>query len=268
MPATATAPTAAGAEAACPENRVKALDVLTWPRVGVRSLDSPDRCWENRPWYDGKAVGTVLARYYDPATGQFLTVDPKVATTLSPYGYVEGDPLNSEDPTGLDNCGLFAFFCDAVATAGNAVGSQAVSWAGDINNFGNTHTIGLCAVGSIGLIVGVTASGCVAVNFHSAGFTGTFGGGLDLPGGADLGVGPMFSNAHSVSELGGAFEYAGASGGEEYTGNAEFGGGVLPCGRSVQYGWIGAGVGVNVPLPLPGSVWAGASNTWTASTNW
>jgi RHS repeat-associated protein len=103
MPAAVTAPTASGAEAECPENRVKALDVLTWPRVGVRSPESPDRRWENRPRYDGKAVGTVLARYYDPATGQFLSVDPDVATTLSPYGYLAGNPLNAGDPSGL--CG-------------------------------------------------------------------------------------------------------------------------------------------------------------------
>jgi uncharacterized protein RhaS with RHS repeats len=45
-------------------------------------------------------VGTALARYYDPAIGQFLTVDPDVATTLSPYGYVAGDPLNDTDPSG------------------------------------------------------------------------------------------------------------------------------------------------------------------------
>ena len=95
-----TAPTASGAEAACPENRVKALDVLSWPRVGVRSPESTDVRWGNRPRYGGKAVGIVLARYYDPAIGQFLTVDPKVATTLSPYGYVAGDPINREDPGG------------------------------------------------------------------------------------------------------------------------------------------------------------------------
>jgi RHS repeat-associated protein len=103
MPATVTAPTVSGSEAVCPENRVKALDVLSWPRVGVRSPESPDRCWENRPRYDGKAVGTVVARYYDPTTAQFLTLDPDVATTLSPYGYVAGDPLNGGDPSGL--CG-------------------------------------------------------------------------------------------------------------------------------------------------------------------
>jgi RHS repeat-associated protein len=43
----------------------------------------------------------LRARYYDPATGQFLTIDPKVATTLSPYGYVQGDPLNQTDAAGL-----------------------------------------------------------------------------------------------------------------------------------------------------------------------
>jgi RHS repeat-associated protein len=100
MPAAVTAPTASGAEAECPENRVKALAVLSRPCVGVRSPKTPDRRWGNRPRYDGRAVGTVLARYYDPTVGQFLTVDPKVAATLSPYGYVAGDPLNQTDPSG------------------------------------------------------------------------------------------------------------------------------------------------------------------------
>jgi RHS repeat-associated protein len=43
----------------------------------------------------------MRARYYDPATAQFLTRDPMVATTLSPYGYVAGNPLNGADPSGL-----------------------------------------------------------------------------------------------------------------------------------------------------------------------
>jgi len=47
-----------------------------------------------------RVSSVVLARYYDPATAQFLTVDPDVDTTLSPYGYVAGDPLNDTDPSG------------------------------------------------------------------------------------------------------------------------------------------------------------------------
>jgi hypothetical protein len=66
-------------------------------------------------------VGTVLARYYDPATAQFLTVDPKVATTLSPYGYLAGNPLNGTDPSG-DCGGPLGFVC----TAWDATGGQVV----------------------------------------------------------------------------------------------------------------------------------------------
>lgn len=43
----------------------------------------------------------LRARYYDPATAQFLSVDPMVGVTRSAYGYVDGDPLNSVDPLGL-----------------------------------------------------------------------------------------------------------------------------------------------------------------------
>ena len=39
-------------------------------------------------------ASSALARYYDPPIAQFLTVDPDVTTTLSPYGYVAGNPLN------------------------------------------------------------------------------------------------------------------------------------------------------------------------------
>ncbi|MHB8662784.1 MAG: RHS repeat-associated core domain-containing protein [Acidimicrobiales bacterium] len=41
-------------------------------------------------------------RYYDPATGQFLSRDPVVALTRSAYGYVSNNPLNGTDPSGLD----------------------------------------------------------------------------------------------------------------------------------------------------------------------
>ncbi len=66
-------------------------------------------------WTD-PATGYVYlrARDYDPATGQFLTVDPAVDSTRQPYAYAGNNPLLVTDPTGLDwisdaSGGLVAF---------------------------------------------------------------------------------------------------------------------------------------------------------------
>jgi RHS repeat-associated protein len=40
-------------------------------------------------------------RYYDPTTGQFISIDPLVAETGQPYGYANEDPANLVDPSGL-----------------------------------------------------------------------------------------------------------------------------------------------------------------------
>jgi RHS repeat-associated protein len=40
----------------------------------------------------------LVNRYYDPSTGQFLTVDPLVGVTDQPYAYTAGDPVNLVDP--------------------------------------------------------------------------------------------------------------------------------------------------------------------------
>ncbi len=46
----------------------------------------------------------LRARWYDASTGEFMSLDPKVATTLEPYQYVGNDPLNGSDPSGLSSC--------------------------------------------------------------------------------------------------------------------------------------------------------------------
>ena len=43
----------------------------------------------------------LINRYYDPSTGQFLSVDPLVGITDQPYQYAGGDPVNFTDPLGL-----------------------------------------------------------------------------------------------------------------------------------------------------------------------
>ena len=39
-------------------------------------------------------------RYYDPVTGEFVSVDPDGAETGQPYTYASDDPIGSSDPTG------------------------------------------------------------------------------------------------------------------------------------------------------------------------
>jgi RHS repeat-associated protein len=50
---------------------------------------------------DESGLFYLQARYYDAATAQFLSRDPAVGLTRSPYAYVGSNPLNSTDPSGL-----------------------------------------------------------------------------------------------------------------------------------------------------------------------
>jgi len=43
----------------------------------------------------------MRARWYDPKTAQFTSVDPLVALTDQPYSYAGNDPISASDPTGL-----------------------------------------------------------------------------------------------------------------------------------------------------------------------
>lgn len=43
----------------------------------------------------------MLARYYDPAAGQFVSVDPDLGQTVQPYGYANGNPVSQADFSGM-----------------------------------------------------------------------------------------------------------------------------------------------------------------------
>jgi RHS repeat-associated protein len=51
-------------------------------------------------WDSESSLYYLRARYYDPATAQFISIDP-LADFALPYGYSESNPLNMADPTGL-----------------------------------------------------------------------------------------------------------------------------------------------------------------------
>lgn len=83
--------------------------------------------------YDGQYTDSesglvyLRARYYEPSTGQFLTVDPLNALTRQPYAYAGSDPLNEWDPTGLCNANPFSV---SFWTEGNCI-SDAAGAVGD-----------------------------------------------------------------------------------------------------------------------------------------
>ena len=70
----------------------------------------------------------LRARYYDPATGQFLSRDPLALPTGHPYAYAAGDPTDLSDPSGLCPslvpdvvCGAVSGVSGYVASAGTQV---------------------------------------------------------------------------------------------------------------------------------------------------
>jgi len=68
--------------------------------------------YTNAQWNGGDALAALGlsqlgARIYDPVIGRFLSRDPllipRTAATTNPYTFAMNDPVNSADPTGLDN---------------------------------------------------------------------------------------------------------------------------------------------------------------------
>ncbi|MHB8613374.1 MAG: RHS repeat-associated core domain-containing protein [Candidatus Dormibacteraceae bacterium] len=159
----------------------------------------------------------LRARYYDPATAQFLSRDPITATTRQPYSYVADDPLNGIDPLGL-------------------------------------ATGGLCASASAGWGFGGFIQVCVAVGSNgSFGFTYTGGVGGQSPS-ASVNVSVQWSNANDIRQLGGPFAYAGGSVvvGPDIglsLGYTQFVGPVN-CGGTITGGEVSVGFGAAVPLPF------------------
>ena len=47
------------------------------------------------------ARGVCVARWYDPNTSEFMTVDPELAETGQPYAFAGDDPVNETDPSGM-----------------------------------------------------------------------------------------------------------------------------------------------------------------------
>jgi RHS repeat-associated protein len=194
----------------------------------------------------------LRARYYDPATAQFLTVDPDVATTLSPYAYVADDPLNATDALGL--CSWIGIFgsdsCEFGPSSAPAhvVGAVASALPNCTIFDGSScapvlPSAGLCLSGSAGLPgfpIGGHGTVCfVETNgYQHGGFTFTGGGGGAV--GVSLSAGVEASNAECPQDYGGWF-YGGGGGVGPFNVGVQAGKG--SHGQGIISGYYGVGVG-------------------------
>jgi RHS repeat-associated protein len=79
----------------------------------------------------GSALDDMRARDYNPATDQFTSVDPMLATSGQPYGYADDSPAAATDPTGDATCPAWLPGCGVITDIQNNVSSAAKSvWDG------------------------------------------------------------------------------------------------------------------------------------------
>jgi RHS repeat-associated protein len=123
----------------------------------------------------------LVHRYYDPASDQFLSVDPLVSGTKQPYSYATGNPVGQKDPTGA-------------------------------------ATLGICGSGTIGAIAAsVSGEGCLVRTVakdgtDEIGFVGTLGGAVGVAADWSLGVYYQVSNADHLDQLRRWFTYGSVAG--------------------------------------------------------
>ena len=74
---------------------------------------------------DITGLSYLIDRYYDPATGQFVSLDPLVEQTNTPYGYAWYNATNETDPTGLGaiKCNLEVCLAVSVPRIGGNYGT-------------------------------------------------------------------------------------------------------------------------------------------------
>ena len=93
------------------KTRVWGSSAETVGYIGGSGWVSSTLRWGSTPVYDGTAVGSLDQRYYATGAGRFITGDPYKASagagdpgSWNRYAYVQGDPINFSDPSGLEMC--------------------------------------------------------------------------------------------------------------------------------------------------------------------
>jgi RHS repeat-associated protein len=139
---------------------------------GNLAFGTPSSAFGYAGQYKDAASGfsNLRNRYYDSATGQFVSVDPMVNETNQPYLYAGDDPVNGADPLGLHGCGWFDPM-GCVANAADDVGGAVENAAKVVNEAlpvintianGIAIVASMCAVVTSATIIGGISCGVVA----------------------------------------------------------------------------------------------------------
>ncbi len=233
--------------------------------------------------YDGQYTDAetgyqyLRARYYDAITGQSSARDPLASITGSPFGFVDGDPLNETDPSGLICLSLHCIKNDvgAVAhgavtvtarTAATVVRATPAGQALDLLSHVTGKTVGGCIGGDVLAGIDINGNICyLSTPSGQAGFTASGGVGLGFPVGVGATVGPSLSNARTLDDLSGPFGYVWASGGKgPFAGGGSYEWGKNGCGHNIWQATVGWSPDFHLPTPY--SFGGGVSNTWTAAS--
>jgi RHS repeat-associated protein len=94
---------------------------------------------------DGSGLVYMRARYYDPATQQFLTRDPLAAATGHPYVYAGANPINAVDPTGTAPWWLAMLGVAALGVGSSIAFDVGADYTFDNSNFDFWTSVGTSA---------------------------------------------------------------------------------------------------------------------------
>lgn len=109
----------------------------------------------HRTYCAGAGPHYLIGRYYDPATGQFLSVDPLVEQTAHGYEYTGDNPVNAIDPLGMITCGGWLSWVPGCGTA-TAIqhalsGVARAAWPNHFGSFLEGVDFSMEAIGAAGL---------------------------------------------------------------------------------------------------------------------
>ncbi|MGO9333845.1 MAG: RHS repeat-associated core domain-containing protein [Acidimicrobiales bacterium] len=159
----------------------------------------------HRTYCAGAGPHYLIGRYYDPQTGQFLSVDPQLQQTQQAYIYVGDDPVNGIDPEGTSGSGSHGYaqcgdpdivgynvwrICERENKAGIVGhGRDLFSWvksaANGIGHYLETHKVvagialGVIAVATGGTAFFVTGEAAALILSATASATGAIAAQLD-----------------------------------------------------------------------------------------